>query len=146
MPCADHNINVCMSVCGGEGAVYKQLSMLGSWATSFDCKQWTSGDYKTEQEEDGAEVSQLIQWEEWSQNGPPGWDQLATHTSRQQGWGSLHAFGPSWVCLDETTRGTQSCTSRLVYKEALSCSLPNKHYQSKDSSYIPSNAEQSVYT
>lgn len=38
MPCADHNINVCMSVCGWEGAVYKQLSMLGSWATSFDCK------------------------------------------------------------------------------------------------------------
>ena len=45
------------------------------------------------------------------------------------GWGSsLDTFGPSRVCLDETMRGTQSCTSRLVYKEALTCSLPNKYY------------------
>ena len=57
MPHADHNSNVYMSVCRGGEQCDKQLSMHGALGNIFDCKQWTLGDYKTEQEEDRTEVS-----------------------------------------------------------------------------------------
>ena len=31
MPCADHNINVCMSVCGGGSSTTLETSWGGSW-------------------------------------------------------------------------------------------------------------------
>ena len=116
---------------GGGGAVYEQLSMLvlGPWATSFLTA--SSGPQESTKQNRRRMGQRFLN----SYNEKSG--VRLVHLG-ESSWPSTHPFSRAgvhhWIplnkpgCLDETMRGTQSCTSRLGYKEALTCSLPNKYY------------------
>ena len=125
MPCAD----VCMSVCGGKEQCTNS-SLCYCWGpgqhllTAISRPQATTKQNRrrmgqrflnSSNEKSGVRLVHL---------GESSWPSFPFSKAGVHHWIPLNKPG----CLDETTQGTQSCTSRLGYKEALTCSLPNKHY------------------